>query len=214
MVFFWTDHGMRLPRHKQWLYEGWHPRAARRGGPGPCRAVRPGADLVSGIDITVTTLALAGMKTPGLDGGGRDFFAPDHEARDHVVSARDRCDYTIDRVPRGHHQAIQVPAELPDRPTPSCSYSTATGRDYVEVPRELYKAGKLNGRAVLHVVANAGARGVLRPRQRPPRDGQSGERPGTRRRAWCGTGSCCKTGSRPLTTRASTPSRLTACAAS
>jgi hypothetical protein len=98
--------------------------------------------LVSGIDITVTTLALAGVRRPAWM-EGRDFFAPDHEPRDHVVSARDRCDYTIDRVRAVTTQRYQYLRNfLTDRPFMQPQYRD--GRDYVEVPRELYQAGKLN----------------------------------------------------------------------
>ena len=141
VVFFWTDHGMRLPRHKQWLYAGGIRVPLVVAGPGlPSGQVR--ADLVSGIDITVTTLALASVKRPAWM-EGRDFFAPDHEVRDHVVSARDRCDYTIDRVRAVTTKRYKYLRNfLTDRPFMQPQYRD--GRDYVEVPRELYKAGKLN----------------------------------------------------------------------
>jgi len=140
VVFFWTDHGMRLPRHKQWLYEGGIRVPLVVAGPGlPSGQAR--ADLVSGIDITVTTLALAGVRRPAWM-EGRDFFAPDHEPRDYVVSARDRCDYTIDRVRAVTTQRYKYLRNfLTDRPFMQPQYRD--GRDYVEVPRELYQTGKL-----------------------------------------------------------------------
>jgi N-sulfoglucosamine sulfohydrolase len=100
------------------------------------------ADLVSGIDITMTTLALAGVKRPAWM-EGRDFFAPDHEPRDHVVAARDRCDYTIDRVRAVTTKRYKYLRNfLTDRRFMQPQYRD--GRDSVEVPRELYQAGKLN----------------------------------------------------------------------
>jgi len=141
VIFFWTDHGMRLPRHKQWVYDASVRVPLVIAGPGVAQGkVRD--DLVSGIDITVTTLALAGVE-PGKWMEGRDFFAEDHTPRQYVISARDRCDYTIERV-----RAVTTPRYqyirnfLTDRPFMQPQYRD--GRDYVEVPRQLYKEGKLN----------------------------------------------------------------------
>jgi arylsulfatase A-like enzyme len=98
--------------------------------------------LVSGIDITVTTLGLAGVARPDWM-EGRDFFAQDHRPRTWVVSARDRCDYTIDRVRAITTKRYKYLRNfLTDRPFMQPQYRD--GRDYIEVPRELYKQGKLN----------------------------------------------------------------------
>lgn len=141
VVFFWTDHGMRLLRHKQWLYEGGIRVPLVVAGPGlPSGQAR--ADLVSGIDITATTLSLAGVNRPAWM-EGRDFFASDHDMRDHVFSARDRCDYTIDRVRAVTTKRYKyLRSFLTDRPFMQPQYRD--GRDYVEIPRELYRAGELN----------------------------------------------------------------------
>ncbi|MFT5854330.1 MAG: arylsulfatase A-like enzyme, partial [Verrucomicrobiales bacterium] len=54
-------------------------------------------ELVNALDIPATTLAFGGAKMPDyLD--GQNLFGDDYKAVDHVVSARDRCDYTIDRI--------------------------------------------------------------------------------------------------------------------
>lgn len=141
VVFFWTDHGMRLPRHKQWLYEGGIRVPLVVAGPGiPQGKTRD--DLVSGIDITVATLALAGVARPKWM-EGRDFFADDHQPREFVISARDRCDYTIERVRAVTTERYKYLRNfLTDRPFMQPQYRD--GRDYVEVPRRLHKQGKLN----------------------------------------------------------------------
>ena len=141
IVFFWTDHGMRLPRHKQWLYEGGIKVPLVVAGPGLAQAaVRE--DLVSGIDITVTTLALAGIDKPEWM-EGRDLFAENYEPRDYVVSARDRCDYTIERVRAVTTKRYKYLRNfLTDRPFMQPQYRD--GKPFVEVPRQLYKEGKLN----------------------------------------------------------------------
>jgi arylsulfatase A-like enzyme len=141
VIFFWTDHGMRLPRHKQWLYEGGIRVPFVAAGPGLESGVAR-SDLVSGIDITATTLALAGIALPTWM-EGRNFFADDHAKREFVVSACDRCDYTIERVRAVTTTKYKYLRNfLTDRPFMQPQYRD--GRDYVEVPRQLFKEGKLN----------------------------------------------------------------------
>ena len=141
VIFFWTDHGMRLPRHKQWLYEGGIRVPLLVAGPTLTpNSVR--SDLVSGIDITVTTLALAGINKPDWM-EGRPLFDPAGTPRSFVVSARDRCDYTIERARAITTQRYKyIRNFLTDRPFMQPQYRD--GRDYVEVSRRLYKDGKLN----------------------------------------------------------------------
>jgi arylsulfatase A-like enzyme len=101
VIFFFSDHGMRLWRHKQFCYDSglhvpfimsWPGNPQKLGGDGTVRE-----DLVNGIDIAATSLALAGIEIPPYM-EGRDLFARDFTPREFVVSARDRCDYTIDRI--------------------------------------------------------------------------------------------------------------------
>lgn len=95
VIFFFSDHGSRLPRSKQFLYESGIRVPFILAGPGiPNNAVRD--DLVSGIDISATTLALADIRVPD-NMHGMNLLAEDFH-RDFVVSARDRCDFTIDRI--------------------------------------------------------------------------------------------------------------------
>ena len=96
IFFFMTDHGISHARGKQFLYdEGIHVPFVVRG-PG----IEPGKvrdDLVLQIDMTATSLALAGIEIPKWM-QGRDLFAKDYTPRDAVVSARDRCDETVEHL--------------------------------------------------------------------------------------------------------------------
>jgi len=141
VVFFFTDHGMRLHRHKQWLYEGGIGVPLVVAGPGIASG-KARDDLISGIDITTTSLGLAGIDAPNYM-EGRDFFAADHEPREFVISARDRCDYTIERVRAVTTERFKYLRNfLTDRPFMQPQYRD--GRDYVEIGRRLYREGKLN----------------------------------------------------------------------
>lgn len=97
VVAFLTDHGVSHVRDKQFLYDGGiHvPLIVRwpgKIGPGTVRD-----DLVLQIDLSASTLAAVEIPIPDhLE--GRALFAPEFKARDHVVTARDRCDETVDRI--------------------------------------------------------------------------------------------------------------------
>jgi arylsulfatase A-like enzyme len=104
IIFFWSDHGVGLPRAKRWLYEsGTHvplvvriPEGFRADGQG-----QPGLvddRLVSSIDFGPTTLNLAGVEIPPHV-QGRAFLGANLPApRDYVYGARDRMDERYDII--------------------------------------------------------------------------------------------------------------------
>ncbi len=97
VVFFLTDHGVSHARGKQFLSEEGTrvPLVVRAPG-----RIEPGLvreDLVAHIDVTASSLAFAGIDIPDWM-EGRPLFGPDAEPRDYVVSARDRCDETVDVI--------------------------------------------------------------------------------------------------------------------
>lgn len=140
IIFFWTDHGMKLPRHKQWLYEGGIRVPLLISGTG-IEEGKVRNDLVSGIDITATTLALCGIDIPNYM-EGKDVLDQGFE-RNFVVSARDRCDYTIERVRAITTKRFKyIRNFLTDRPFMQPHYRD--GSQYVEDLRSHYKAGKMN----------------------------------------------------------------------
>lgn len=121
LIFLFSDHGYKLHRHKQFLYEGGVHMPLIVAGPDiPEDKVRN--DLISGIDITAATLAAAGVAAPeSME--GRNFLAADYQPREFVVAARDRCDYTIEKI-----RAVVTPRYkylknyLTDRPYMQPSY--------------------------------------------------------------------------------------------
>lgn len=96
VVCFMTDHGISHARGKQFLYdEGTHVPLVVRG-PGIARGVVR-TDLVEHIDLTATSLAVAGIAVPAWM-QGRNVFAKDYAKRDAVFAARDRCDETMEHL--------------------------------------------------------------------------------------------------------------------
>ena len=99
IIILLSDHGSEALRNKQFLYDGGiHvPFIVSYFGNDP--RIKKGLvrdDLVSGVDFGATTLALAGFPVPDYMDGMNVF--DEGFKRDYVVSARDRCDFTIDRI--------------------------------------------------------------------------------------------------------------------
>lgn len=102
-VFFFSDHGVGLPRAKRWLYDsGIHvPFIVRWPG-----VTGPGAvtdRLVSFVDFAPTVLSMADVPVPGHMQGRPFLGATEGQPRDYVYAARDRMDerYDIIRAVRG-----------------------------------------------------------------------------------------------------------------
>ena len=97
IIFFWSDHGVGLPRAKRWLYHsGTHvPLIVRIPGQ---LAGKVDHQLVSSIDFGPTVLNLAGIKVhDNLQGRaflGKNLSAP----RKYVFGARDRMDERYDII--------------------------------------------------------------------------------------------------------------------
>ncbi|MFP6879886.1 MAG: sulfatase [Roseibacillus sp.] len=143
IIFWFTDHGNNHSvRAKQFCTEsGTHVPFIVLG---PDSRLKPGTvrkDLISTLDISATSLALAGIEIPTYF-DGVNLFAKDFKARDHVISARDRCDYTIDyirTVRTGHYRYIRN--FLTDRPLLQPQYRD--NRDYVQFLRKGHAEGTL-----------------------------------------------------------------------
>lgn len=97
VVFFLTDHGVSHARGKQFLTEEGIKVPLIVSAPG---RVEPGLvreDLAAHIDVTASTLYFAGIEIPRWM-EGRTLFGPDARPREYVVSARDRCDETVEHL--------------------------------------------------------------------------------------------------------------------
>ncbi len=146
VIFFYSDHGMRLWRHKQFCYDSgllvpfiisWQGNPEHLGGRETIRE-----DLVNGLDVAATSLSLAGIPVPDYM-ESRDLFAERFIPREFVISARDRCDFTIDRIRSVRTKKFRyIRNFFPDRP-----YMQPNYRDSWEITktvRKLFSEGKLN----------------------------------------------------------------------
>ena len=142
VVIFFTDHGVSHARGKQFLYEeGIKIPLIIRGPGAQANSVRD--DLVAHIDISTTTLDLAGVAVPGTM-QGRPLFGADAEPRDYVVSARDRCDETVEyirsvRTDRYKYIRNYLPQRSHVQPN-----RYKDGKAIMQAIRRLHAEGKLN----------------------------------------------------------------------
>jgi len=123
VVIFMGDHGRPMVRGKQWPYDSglrvplllrWPESVAAP------RQYEPGTvsdQLISAIDVTATTLAIAGVPRP-VRMQGRVFLGPEADPpRDHVFGGRDRGDETVDRVRSVRSARYRyIRNFMPDRP--------------------------------------------------------------------------------------------------
>ncbi len=149
LIFFMGDNGRCLIRGKQWCYDaGTHvPMMARF--PGAVRAGSVVSDPVLSLDMTATTLAAAGIPLP-KPFHGRPLWGAGAEPRQDVVTARDRCDMTVDRI-RCVRDAnfAYIRNFMPDRPYTQFNRYIQTQYPTLAAMKELHAAGKLKGPELL-----------------------------------------------------------------
>lgn len=97
VVFFFADHGRPHVRGKQFVYEGGIHTPLIVRWPGHIKPKTKSDRLISNIDLAPTAMALAGIDIPAYMQGG-DFMGETSKPRTHVLSMRDRCDGTLDRI--------------------------------------------------------------------------------------------------------------------
>lgn len=152
IVFFFSDHGMRLTRHKQFLYDGGIQVPLILAGFGKHKLIKSGTTnqhLVSGIDLGTTSLALAGIPIPEYM-EGKNIFAKNYQGRQYVISTRDRCDFTIDRIRSVRSKKFKyIRNFLTDRPYAQPTYMDADGVEFVKVMKQLATENKLNAAQAL-----------------------------------------------------------------
>ena len=149
-VFFFSDHGMRLWRHKQFLYEGGIKVPLilayfdENGNPAPVKGKlgTKNADLISSLDIGITSLGLGNITIPSY-AEGFDLLSDDYQEREFIISARDRCDFTIDRIRSVRTKNFKyIKNFMVDRPYMQPNYRDDW--ELTQTMRKAYANGELN----------------------------------------------------------------------
>ncbi|MDA7673202.1 sulfatase [Verrucomicrobiales bacterium] len=140
VIFFFTDHGVPLPRAKQFIYEDGAKVPLIVSGPKIARGkVRD--DLVNGIDISAATLSVAGIEIPDTV-EGKDFLSDNYQKQKYIIAARDRCGIAVDRIRAVRSQKFRYVQNFQtDRPLYQPQYRDKFAS--IMRLRELFAEGKL-----------------------------------------------------------------------
>ena len=151
VVVVFGDNGRAMVRSKQWPYESglhvpllvrWPANFAAPAGFSPGQA---DSRLLSMIDLSATTLSMAGMKPPMLM-QGRVFLGADASpARSYVFGGRDRGDETVDRIRTVRDKQYRyIRNYYPERPFLQLNRYKEWTYPILGLMRELHEKGELN----------------------------------------------------------------------
>lgn len=152
IIIFFGDNGRLEPRGIHWCYDSGLrvPMIIKwpKHFPAPSQ-IRPGSvdgRILSLIDVTATTLALAGLPKPALM-QGRVFLGDGAESPRHFAfAARDRIDETRQRIRSVHDERYHYIRTISTGPT-FASLNRYKEKCFAIMPvmRELHAAGRLSG---------------------------------------------------------------------
>lgn len=152
IVVFLSDHGRAMLRAKQWPYDSglripfivYWPEALTP--PAPYAAGTRSARLVSTLDLTATTMAVAGVPHPEEKTQGRVLFGPEAgPERLYVFGGRDRGDETVDRMRTVRSDRFRyIRNEYPERPYLQTNRYKQANYPMLWLLRKLDQEGKLN----------------------------------------------------------------------
>ncbi len=155
IIMFFGDNGRCLIRGKQWLYDaGTHVPLLIRWPGGEAKPGSVRDDLTLLLDVTATTLTMAGIELPAEKFDGRPLFGPKASPRTEIFTARDRCDMTYDRVRAVRTDRYKyIHNFAPDRPYTQWNNYIETSYPTQGVMKRLYAEGKLNDAQSLFMAA-------------------------------------------------------------
>lgn len=147
IIYFFSDHGMRMTRNKQFLYDGGIQVPliiadfTKSNKKLPANTVNN--DLISGLDFGTSALAIAGISIPKYM-EGKNMFSDSYH-REYVISIRDRCDFTIDRIRSVRSKEFKyIRNFMTDKPYMQPTYMDVDEVEFVQVMHQLHKDKKLN----------------------------------------------------------------------
>jgi arylsulfatase A-like enzyme len=144
VVMFMGDHGRAMVRGKQWPYDsGLHVPLIIRGARGTA-AGSVNDELIASIDVTATTLAIAGVTPPERMQGRVFLGAARAEPREYVFGGRDRGDETLDRIRTVRDRRFRyIRNYYPERPFLQLNRYKEFTYPTIPVMRELHAQGEL-----------------------------------------------------------------------
>lgn len=141
-IFVFGDNGRCLIRGKQWLYDPGTQVPLLVRWPGHIKPGTVRRDPVVSLDITATTLEIAGVSRPALMHGQSLIGG---KARTHVFTARDRCDMTVDRIRAVRDSRYKLIRNfMPEKPYTQFNDYITKNYPTQRIIKELHAAGKLD----------------------------------------------------------------------
>lgn len=138
-----ADHGVALPRGKQFLYDEGLRIPLIIHWPERAKAGTVSRELISNVDVVPTVLALAGMEAPAYL-QGRDVLNPATPPRSFIFAGRDKMDSTHDAMRAVRSKDFKYILNLmPERPY--CQFNDYKERSYpgLALLNVLHMEGKL-----------------------------------------------------------------------
>ncbi len=164
VVVFMGDHGRAMPRSKQWVYDSglsipliiyWPQGNPDLPTPSHYQRGSVNDQLIQSIDLSATTLAMAGLKKPAKM-QGRVFLGDQSEPeRDYSFGGRDRGDETVlmIRTVRGKRYRY-LRNKYPEKPFLKINRYKEASYPIIGVMRDLHSQGKLTGPAAALMAPN------------------------------------------------------------
>ncbi len=154
IVVFMSDHGRAMPRGKQWPYDSglhiplivyWPTNADIPPPVGYRRATRSG-QLVASIDVTATTVAIAGGQKPDRMQGRVLWGADADPPRKYLFGGRDRGDETVFHIRTVRDDRYRyLRNKYPERPFLQLNRYKEASYPIIALMRHLHEQGKLAG---------------------------------------------------------------------
>jgi arylsulfatase A-like enzyme len=142
-VIFIGDHGRCHVRDKQFLYDGGLHIPFLMRWPGHLKPGTVNDDLISSIDISATTLHIAGIPIPKYM-EGRPIIGPGVKKREFIIAAKDRMDETVDKMRAVRTKKYKyIKNYYPERPYMQPNKYKETEYPVWNLMKDLYQQRKL-----------------------------------------------------------------------
>jgi uncharacterized sulfatase len=143
VVIFISDHGRCHVRDKQFLYDGGIHIPFIMRWPGHLKPGTLNDDLISSIDISATTLKVAGIDPPKYM-EGQSIIGTAIKKRDYIIAAKDRMDETVDKMRCVRTKRYKyIKNYYPERPYMQPNKYKETEYPVWNLMKDLYAQGKL-----------------------------------------------------------------------
>lgn len=155
IVVFLGDHGRAMPRGKQWPYDSglhiplivyWPEGNADLPVPAHYQRGEKSDQLIASIDLSATTLALAGIKKPAKMQGQVFLGSQAEPPREYVFGGRDRGDETVFHIRTARDKRYRyLRNKYPERPFLQINRYKETQYPIIGLLRDLHAKGELSG---------------------------------------------------------------------